>query len=142
MTETHVSDVMEKAVRSGPSSVPVAAAVTEFARHDIGSIVAVDEETGELKGMVAKSDIFEVVSEGADLSAVSLGDIMSTPVVTIASDESVVTAAERMEAHSVRRLPVVEEGDLVGVVTTKDLTHHIPELVADDRPRHEARNDG
>ena len=142
MTETHVSDVMEKAVRSGPSSVPVAAAVTEFARHDIGSIVAVDEETGELKGMVAKSDIFEVVSEGADLSAVSLGDIMSTSVVTIASDESVVTAAERMETHSVRRLPVVEEGDLVGVVTTKDLTHHIPELVADDRPRHEARNDG
>jgi CBS-domain-containing membrane protein len=60
-------------------------------------------------------------------------DCMVSPVVTISSDESVVSAGKQMREHSVRRMPVLDDGELVGIVTTTDLAHYLPRLRASIR---------
>lgn len=51
---------------------------------------------------------------------------MTTSVVTIGSAESIHTAATLMKDHSIRRLPVVGADNLVGILTTTNLTHYLP----------------
>lgn len=99
-----------------------------FAEHEIGSAVVVAPETGEIVGIVTESDIMQQVAAGADIESVRVESFLSTPVITIDSSESIQTAAEMMKTHSIRRLPVVDDGDLVGILTTTNLTHYLPRL--------------
>ena len=99
-----------------------------FADHDIGSAVVVDPETDEYNGIVTESDIMQQVATGADIDAVRVGAFLSTPLVTVDSAENIHIAATLMKEHSVRRLPVTDDGEVVGILTTTDLTHYLPRL--------------
>jgi CBS domain-containing protein len=55
---------------------------------------------------------------------------MVTPVVTVEAGDTVLDAGKRMRTHDVRRLPVLDDGELVGIVTTTDLVHYLPRLRA------------
>ncbi|MEF8886684.1 MAG: CBS domain-containing protein, partial [Haloarculaceae archaeon] len=56
----------------------------------------------------------------------TVAEIMSEPVVTIRPGESVRVAGERMGHNGVKKLPVTEDGEPVGIVTTTDLAHFVP----------------
>jgi CBS-domain-containing membrane protein len=56
----------------------------------------------------------------------TVAEIMSDPVVTIRPHEAVRTAGERMGHNGVKKLPVTEDGEPVGIVTTTDLAHFFP----------------
>ena len=61
------------------------------------------------------------VAEGADLNAVRVGDIASHEPITVSPDEGLDEALTLMAKHRVRRLPVVEDGALVGIVAQADV---------------------
>lgn len=82
----------------------------------------------DLVGIVTESDIMHQVAIDADVTTVPVSSFMTTPVITTSGTESIHTAAALMKDHSIRRLPVVDAGDLVGILTTTDLTHHVPRL--------------
>ena len=128
MIEQHVGDVMTHSVRTVTGETTASAVARLFAENNIGSAVVVDPETGDLLGIVTESDIMHQVAINADVTSVPVSSFMTTPVITISSTESIHAAATLMKEHSIRRLPVVDGDDLVGVLSTTNLTHYIPRL--------------
>lgn len=128
MIDQFVGDVMTQSVQTISPETTTCDVATLFADHDIGSAVVVDPETGEYSGIVTESDIMQQVAAGADIDSVRVAAFLSTPLLTIASTENIEAAATLMKEHSIRRLPVTDDGDLVGILTTTDLTHYLPRL--------------
>lgn len=128
MIEQSVGDVMTQSVRTVTEGTTACAVARLFAANGIGSAVVVDPETDTILGIVTESDILQQVADEADVTAVTVGSFMSSPVVTVSSVESIDVAAELMMERSIRRLPVVDDGDLVGILTTTNLAYYLPRL--------------
>lgn len=99
-----------------------------FTEHGIGSAVVVDPETGTPLGIVTESDVMQQVANDADLDTSAVESFYSAPIITVASTESIHTAATLMKAHSIQRLPVVDGGKLEGMLTTSDLANYLPRI--------------
>lgn len=97
-------------VGHGASSEEVGALLE---RHRIGGLPVVDEDD-KVVGVITGTDLAD--------GAVSAGQLMSRPAVTVRPQDSIVDAARSMARHRVERLPVVDEEDrLIGIVTRRDL---------------------
>ena len=73
-------------------------------------------------GMVTDRDIAtRVVAEGADPTATSVGDVLSREPISVGPGDDLDEAVELMARHQVRRLPVVEDGRVVGIVAQADI---------------------
>ena len=102
----------------------VSEAIEVMVQENKGSVlVAWNGLLKEVMGIITTSGMFSrVFAKRLDPAKVKLSEIMTpAPLVTIGSKESVGTAAQLMIAHNIRRLPVVEHGALVGIITSKDL---------------------
>lgn len=79
-------------------------------------------EGGEVRGLITDHDIVvRVIAEGTDPSRVQAADVCSADVVTLSPGDSVERAIELMRGYAVRRLPVVEGGRPVGILSLGDL---------------------
>ena len=101
------------------------ATLTEAARvmrdADIGDVLLVGDD-GSLTGMVTDRDIVvRALAEGRDPNTSSLRDVSSGDLVTVSPDTDAAEGARLMSRHAVRRLPVIEGGKPVGVVSIGDL---------------------
>jgi len=106
-----------------PVSLDDRCTVTEAARTmraaDIGPILVT---RADRLGIVTDRDIVtRVVAEGRDPDAVTLGELATWDPVCVSSDESIETVIQLMRDRAVRRVPVVDEGQLVGVLSLGDL---------------------
>jgi CBS domain-containing protein len=119
---------MAKSVRDAmtedPRSIGASASVVEAARlmrdEHIGSLPITDDE--QLVGMITDRDITtRVVAEAADPGMTSVGDVCSRDLISVDPDKDLEDALELMARHQVRRLPVVENGRLVGIVAQADI---------------------
>jgi CBS domain-containing protein len=119
---------MAKSVRDAmtenPRSIGQSASVVEAARlmreQHIGSLPITDDE--KLVGMITDRDITtRVVAEAADPKMTSVGDVSSRDLISVEPDEDLDEALQLMARHQVRRLPVVEDGKLVGIVAQADI---------------------
>jgi len=92
----------------------------------VGYVVVV--ENGQLVGIVTERDLVEkVVAKEKEPSKVRLSDIMSSPVITVDPDFTLTAAAETMAKHRIRKLPVVRNGRLWGILTARDIAKHFRE---------------
>ena len=112
------------AMSGDPRSIGTSASVVEAARlmreAHIGSLPITDGE--QLVGMITDRDITtRVVAEAADLGTTSVGDVCSRDVTSVEADKGHEEAVELMARHQVRRLPVVEAGRLIGLVSQADI---------------------
>ncbi|MFC6864088.1 CBS domain-containing protein [Halomicroarcula sp. GCM10025817] len=121
-----VRDVMTAPARTATRDTTIAAAASLLRDEGIGSLVV--EADGEPVGIVTESDVVAVTAEGGDATALTAGDVMSQTLVTIRPDASIEAAVERLRSHGIKKLPVVDDGVLVGIVTTTDLSNYIPQL--------------
>lgn len=128
MIDIPVSSVMTSPVQTVSEEATASTVAGRFVADGIGALVVTDPATGEMLGIVTESDIIRQVARGTDVDAATVSTFMSAPVTTITGTETIARAAELMETHSIRRLPVVDDRELVGIVTTTDLTHYIPRL--------------
>lgn len=115
-----VSDVMTE----NPETVEPSDSATEAAKKmkeaDTGALLVTDDD--ELKGIVTDRDIVvKAVAEGKDPDDVDVDDICSTDPKTIEPDADVRDAVKKMRDADVRRLPVVDDGKPVGIVSLGDL---------------------
>ena len=119
-----VKDCMSEAVVTITPEESAALAARLMTRHNLG-VLPVCDYHGKLQGMVTDRDIItRCIAVDQDPSRVPVADIMSAQVETIAPEEKAQAATERMAWKQVRRLPVVEAGKLVGVVSLNDLARH------------------
>jgi CBS domain-containing protein len=112
------------AMTEGPRSIDASASVVEAARlmreQHIGSLPITDDE--QLVGMITDRDITtRVVAEAADPNVTSVGDVYSRDIISVEPDNDLEEALLLMARHQVRRLPVVENGRLVGIVAQADI---------------------
>jgi CBS domain-containing protein len=85
-------------------------------------------EDNRLKGMLTDRDIvLKVVAEGKDPNSTKAGELGEGKPVTIGADDSVDEALRTMTDHQVRRLPVIDGHDLVGIVSQADLARNVDE---------------
>jgi len=102
-------------------------AARKLADLDVGSMPICGEDN-RLKGMLTDRDIVvKVLAKGKDPQSTRVSDLAQGKPVTIGADDSVEEALETMIEHKVRRLPVVDGHDLVGIVTQADVATHLSE---------------
>jgi len=127
--EVKVGDVMVREVKTLPIDANVVTAAKFMREYDIGSILITKE--GRLKGILTETDIVrKVVAQGIDPSRVEVGDVMSTPLITIGPDASLKEAAEMMRDRHIKKLPVVNEHRrLLGIITQSDIVKNYPSII-------------
>jgi CBS domain-containing protein len=123
MIEKTVETAMSGAVETVAPDATARSAANLLRRREVGSLVVADDD--EVRGIVAESDFVALVGEDADPTT-PVSAFMSSPVVTVGPETALADAATTMREEGVKKLPVVADGDLVGVVTTTDLAHFLP----------------
>lgn len=125
---TTARDLMTK----DPQWVDIDLTVTEAARimanDDIGALPVCNGE-GRLQGMITDRDIVvKVLAAGKDPKSTKVSELADQPeVVTIGADDTVDEALATMKKHAVRRLPVIDGTDLVGMVSQADVARNLDE---------------
>lgn len=116
-----VREVMSAAPETVTPDTSLADAAKVMDRADIGDVLIVDG-TDQLRGIVTDRDIaIRAVAEGRDPNTATVEEIMTPTVETISSSATVREAIETMRRHDIRRLPVVDGGSPMGVVSLGDL---------------------
>ena len=84
-------------------------------------------------GMLTERDVtWKVVGEGLDPKSVKIGEVMSSPLITVNPDADLSEAAKTMETFRVRRLAVIRNNKIYGVIKAVDIARHLEEYVDDE----------
>jgi CBS domain-containing protein len=119
MPMPRVRDIMTTDVPLTTLNTPVSDAARLMRAADRDSLIVFD--LGRATGIVTERDIIrKVTAEGIDAMRVHVGEIVSSPLVTIHPDKSVKEAAMLMIQKKIRHLPVVKENRLLGIITSQD----------------------
>lgn len=115
-----IRDIMTPNPITLTRDTPVLEAARRMQRDDIGDVVVTDN--GSILGIVTDRDIvIRAIANGRDPQNTRVGDICSTNPVTITPDDDIRRAIELMRDNAIRRLPVVQNGKLMGIVSLGDL---------------------
>jgi len=111
----------------------VAEAAQRMANEDFGALPVCGRD-GRLQGAVTDRDlVVRVLSEGRDPSSTTVADVIdNTEVVTIGADDPVEEAISTMKRYAVRRLPVIDGTELVGMVSQADIARAMPDAKVGD----------
>jgi CBS domain-containing protein len=122
-----VRDVMSGGAECVGEKETVLDAAKKLAELDVGSMPICGEDN-RLKGMLTDRDIVvKVLAGGKDPASTTAGELGEGKPVTIGADDSVDDALRTMIEHKVRRLPVIEDRNLVGIVSQADLATNLEE---------------
>jgi CBS domain-containing protein len=112
-------DKSRDVIRIGPT-LSVADAVKVLTTRRIGATVVTEGE--RLLGVMSERDVMRALAvNGPDALGMQVAEVMTAPVITIRLDDSVVDALGLMTQRRIRHLPVVDGGELVGIVSIGDL---------------------
>ena len=123
-TSTPLDDAIGILLEQGISGAPV----VDDSSHIVGLVSSFDflqKEAGEGILLMLDSMATMELEAAKKICARSVGDIMTTNVITIESNESMRKAASMMAQHKLHRLPVTENGNLVGMLTLSDILHDV-----------------
>ncbi len=123
-----VKDIMSKPVLKIEENKTVKDAAKKIQESRRGFLVVV--KGNKPVGVLSDSDIIgRVVAENLKSSNVKVKDAMTKYFVSISSDEDILTAVRKMKKGNVHRLPVIDEGKIVGVISLTDIARTSPEML-------------
>ena len=115
-----IREIMTESVVTAPPSSPAYNIASLMRDRNVGSVVLVDNGTHPV-GMITDRDlVICVLADAIDVSS-PIERFATAPVVTGDADMDLEEAAALMVSHKIRRLPVVDDGQLVGIVTLDDI---------------------
>lgn len=115
-----VREIMTTRIVSVGSSTSVKDAALLMNRHNIGAVPVVD--SGNVRGMLTDRDIvLRCVAENRDAGTLKVSDICSQGAVSVSPSQNVSDAMNLMSTEQVRRLPVVENGQIIGMLSFADV---------------------
>jgi len=124
-----VKDIMTKSVVTTRLHATVREAVKTMENQNIGSIIVMEGE--KPIGIVTERDIVvKVASPCVDPRTLKVQDIMSSPLVTIKSDASVEEAVALMAKKGIKKIAVLEDGKLAGMLTYTDIAKSAPKMLS------------
>jgi len=128
-SEMLVKDVMSSPVVTADDSTPASDVAKLMEKHNVGCVI-INDKTGRPIGIITERDlVVRVVAKNLQPGEVKAKEIMSSPLVTISSEKTVSDAAREMSRLNIRRLGVMYKGELVGIISSKDILAVTPELI-------------
>jgi len=128
-TKMIVRDVMSSPVVTMDEDEPANKAAMNMDMKDLGAVI-VQNKAGKSIGIITERDIVKrVVAKNLKPDTVKAKEIMTTPLVMIEPEASITDAARRMTRLDIRRLGVIYKGNLVGIISSKDILGVMPELI-------------
>jgi CBS domain-containing protein len=125
----NVNQILENkgsAVIAVPREAPVLEVIRLMAEHHIGSVLVM--QGSDLVGIATERDYArKVILQGRSSADTPVGQIMSSPVVSVLPTDTAATCMQIMTARKIRHLPVLDEGRVVGMVSIGDLVKAVIE---------------
>jgi CBS domain-containing protein len=121
-------DIMTTSVAFASADDTIRDVARKMEQNDTGALPVCNSER-RIEGMITDRDIaLKVVARGLDPASTSVRDVNEqVEVVTIGADDSVDEALQTMKQHAVRRLPVIDGHEVVGIVSQGDIARNLPE---------------
>ncbi|MDD3791818.1 MAG: CBS domain-containing protein [Candidatus Bathyarchaeota archaeon] len=128
-TKLLVRDVMSSPVVTIYEDESSDKAAANMDMKDLGAVI-VQNNAGKSIGIITERDLVKrVVAKNLKPDTVKVKEIMTTPLVTVEPDATISDAARRMTRLDIRRLGVIYKGNLVGIISSKDILGVMPELI-------------
>lgn len=102
---------------------PLTEAAQAMIDNKVGSLVVVDEDEN-VEGIITRTDVVKFVADRESMESESIPAVssrMTTDVVTVARDDTFEEAVDKLMSHDIHHLPVMHDGEIVGIITTTDL---------------------
>lgn len=109
---------MSSPVETAEASTPLPAAARTMREADISALVV----PGETLSIVTTTDLLDALADGRDLASLRIEEVMTDVAETVPPEAFLEEAAGVMTRRGFKHLPVVDDGDLVGMVTSTDIT--------------------
>lgn len=121
-----VTDIARRQVVTAKPNTPVTELAAQLRDSRVGSIVI--EENGGPVGIVTDRDLtVRVLAENLDPGETTAADVMTRDPATVTSDAGIFDVIDTMLSNGVRRIPLVEDGRIDGIITHDDLTRLLAE---------------
>ncbi len=126
-TRLAVRDVMTRTVVTAPPDMSAAEAGKKMVENRVGNIIIIKE--GRPVGIVTESDmVAKVISKNVKPGSIKLEQLMSKLLITTKSSDDINDAVRMMAQKKIRRLPVIDGGELVGIITDADVIQASSEI--------------
>ncbi|WP_245527630.1 CBS domain-containing protein [Methanotorris igneus] len=123
-----VSDAMSTPVITVDTNTTVYDVANIMKEKKIGCVVVVEKDSKPL-GIVTERDlVINIVAKNLKPKDVLVKDIMTTKLITISPNATLMDAARKMAEKNIKRLPVVEGDKLLGIITVSDITKISPKI--------------
>jgi len=119
---------MNRNVVVAKPEVNIKEASNVMTKFHIGSLVISDSK--KIFGILTGSDILKAIASGRDVEKTLIDNVMSKRVMTIEPDKDIEEAVELMLRNRIKKLPVVDKGKLIGIITASDIVAIEPKLLA------------
>jgi CBS domain-containing protein len=128
-TKMIVRDVMSSPVVTIDEEETANKAAANMDMHDLGAVI-VTNKVGKSIGIITERDlVIRVIAKNLKPDTIKAKEIMTAPLVTIEPEATISDAARRMTRLDIRRLVVIYKGNLVGIISSKDILGVMPELI-------------
>ena len=128
-SEMLVKDIMSSPVVTADDGTPASEVARLMEKHKVGCVI-INDKSGRPIGIITERDlVVRVVAKNLYPGEIKAEDIMSRPLVTISSEETLSNAAREMSRLNIRRLGVMYKGKLVGIISSRDILAVTPELI-------------
>ncbi len=115
-----VADRMTNAISSIAQDENIKNAAEKIYANEIGSLLVTDNKN--YIGIITKTDLMiRVLIKNLDTKSTRVSEVMSQPLITIESGESLESAIELLREKSIRHLAVIRDKKIIGILSTKDL---------------------
>ena len=125
-----IADVMSKSVISADATLTVNETAKMMEDAKVGAVIVMENNTPV--GIVTDRDFAVKIAAHAYQITEPVKKIMSSPLFSIGSDETVRTAADLMHDRKIRKLPVIDDGKVVGIITSTDIVNLLAVCVEED----------
>ena len=135
-----IVDVMNLRVVSVQRDESVQVAIARMLEENVGSVAVCEGTT--LVGIFTERDVLRLAADGPQFVELRVGDVMTTAVVTVPPDVEILDAAQLMSERQIRHLPVIQDGNLLGIVGIRDVMRTLVERLwrtHDEQTRDTAR---
>ena len=124
----HVKEVMTTDVVTVHHEATLREAVERLLSESVGSVIVVDDSDAPV-GIVTETDVLRATYKtGAPLSEIAVADLSHQPVVTTAPNRTVNHVAYVMAKEEVKKVPVMEDMELVGMITLTDIVWRLSDI--------------
>lgn len=128
-----VKDIMRKEVATCKETATVLEAVKVLKDYHTSTVVVLDNEQ-KVKGVFSERDLVDkVIAEELEPKNLAIKDFMTSPVITGSIEQTDIDISALIITHNIKKIPIVDENKLVGIIAESDMLKLLAESILNDR---------